>query len=94
MRIALLLLLAVAVGCGGPRRSEDPKVRDQEITRDILWELQREERFADIRVTCKDGIVSLDGMVTDESDHDQAKSLARRISGVKDVRSRLRIRSR
>lgn len=94
MRIALLLLLAAAVGCGGPRRSDDPKVRDQEITRDILWELQQDERFADIRVTCKDGVVSLDGVVTDESDHDRAKSLAGRISGVKDVHSRLRLRSR
>lgn len=94
MRIALLSLLAVAIGCGGPRRSEDAQVRDEEITRDIVWELQRDERFADVRVTCKDGVVSLDGIVTDEDDRDWAKRLAGRISGVRDVQSRLRLRSR
>lgn len=94
MRIAVLVSLAVAIGCTGPKRSEDPQVRDEEITRDIVWELQRDERFVDVRVTCKDGVASLDGIVMSDSDRDQAKSLAGRVSGVREVRSRLRLRSR
>jgi osmotically-inducible protein OsmY len=94
MRIALLLLVAVAAGCGGPRRSDDPKVRDQEITRDIAWQFHADDRFENIRVTCEQGVAILDGMVTDDNDRYQAERIARGVSGVREVKSRLRIRSR
>ena len=94
MRTALCLLLAAAAGCAGPRRSEDPKVRDQEITRDIMVGLHGNERFADIQVTCEQGVVILEGVVTEENDRYQAERVARGVSGVREVRSRLRIRSR
>jgi osmotically-inducible protein OsmY len=89
-----VLLLLVAASCGGPRRSEDPKVVDQEITRDLMSELLADERYADIRVTCEKGVVTLDGVVTEESDRDRAGRIAWSVSGVRDVRSRLRLRSR
>lgn len=94
MRTALLFFLLLASACGGPRRSEDPRVVDQEITRDLMSELLADERYADIRVTCEKGVVTLDGVVTEESDRERAGRIAWGISGVRDVRSRLRLRSR
>jgi osmotically-inducible protein OsmY len=45
-------------------------------------------------VSCKEGVALLDGIVTSESDHDQARRVAWGISGVLEVRSRIRLRSR
>lgn len=94
MRVAVVLLLAVAIGCAGPKRSEDPKIRDEEIARDVLWELHGNERFAEVRVTCKEGVVFLDGVVTSETDREGARRVAWGVSGVQEVQSRLRLRSR
>lgn len=94
MKIALFLMLALAVGCAGPRRSEDPKVRDQEITRDILVRYLNDDRFSRVQVACAQGVVVLDGVVTDEADKYQAERLAGGVSGVQEVKSRLRVRSR
>ena len=94
MRIALCLLLAFAAGCAGPRRSEDPKVRDQEITRDIMVKYLGDDRFARIQVSCDQGLVILDGIVTDEADREQAYRIAWSVSGVREIKSRLRSRSR
>jgi osmotically-inducible protein OsmY len=94
VRTALFLLVVAAAGCGGPKRSEDPQVQDEEITRDIMVALHGNARYDDVRVTCRDGVAILEGIVTDESDREQAKRIAWRISGVREVQSRLRIRSR
>ncbi len=94
MRIAICLLLAAAIGCGAPRRSSDPQVADEEITRDIAWLYHGNERFAGVRVTCEQGVAILDGVVTDEADRDEARRIAWGVSGVREVRSRLRLRSR
>jgi len=93
VRVCLLLVL-LAAACGGPRRSEDSKVRDQEIKRDIMMEFQGDERFVDVRVTCEKGVVTLDGAVLDQAENDRAQYLAGGVSGVEEVRSRLRHRSR
>ena len=93
MRVCLVLVL-VAAACGGPRRSDDLKVRDQEIKRDIMMSLRGDERFVDIRVTCEKGVVTLDGAVLDQAENERAQSLAWDVSGVEEVRSRLRHRSR
>ena len=94
MRTALFLVVATLVGCVGPRRSDDPQVRDEEICRDVAWELHGDDRFSEIRVTCKKGVVFLDGVVTDESDREQARRKAWGVSGVEEVKSSLRLRSR
>lgn len=94
MRTALFLVFALVVGCAGPRRSDDPLVRDEEICRDVAWELHQDDRFADVRVTCKKGVVYLNGVVTEESDREQARRRAWSVSGVEEVRSSLRLRSR
>lgn len=94
MRRALALMLAVAIGCAGPRRSDDPVVRDQEIIRDIAVRYLGDDRFARVQVSCEKGVVTLDGIVTDETDKDLAYRLAWGVSGVREVRSRVRLRSR
>lgn len=94
MRTALCLVVALLVGCAGPRRSEDPQVRDEEICRDVAWELHGDDRFADVRVTCKRGVVYLSGVVTDEADREQARRRAWSVSGVEEIKSSLRLRSR
>ena len=94
MRIALVLAAVAAVGCGAPRRSEDPQIRDQEITRDIMMALHGNERFADVRVDCRKGVAILEGIVTGEADRHEAERLAWGVSGVQDVRSAIRLRSR
>ena len=93
MRICLVLVL-VAAACGGPRRSDDLKVRDQEIKRDVMMALQGDERFVDVRVTCEKGVVTLDGAVLDQAENDRARDLAWGVHDVEEVRSRLRHRSR
>jgi osmotically-inducible protein OsmY len=94
VRKAFVFLVVAAIGCGGPKRSEDPLVQDEEITRDIMVALHGNARYDDVRVTCREGVAILEGVVTDESDREQAKRIAGGVSGVREVRSRLRIRSR
>ena len=94
MKAAPWVLMVLIVGCGGPKRSDDPLVQDEEITRDIMTELIRYDRFADVRVTCRKGVAILEGAVNDSSDQEQAKQIAWRITGVREVQSRLRLRSR
>ncbi len=94
MRTALCLVIAAAAGCAGVRRSEDPMARDQEITRDVQWRLHGDPRFERILVSCKDGVVALEGTVTDEADKAEAERMARRVTSVQEVRSSLRVRSR
>ena len=88
------MLVLLASACAGPRRSEDPQVRDQEIKRDIMMAFQADERFSDVRVTCEKGVVTLDGAVLDREENEKAQSLAWGVSGVQDVRSHLKLRSR
>lgn len=94
MRIALCLLMAAAAGCAGVRRSEDPIARDQEITRDVMMRLHGDPRFERVLVSCQDGVVALEGTVTDESDKAEAERVARRVTSVREVKSSLRVRSR
>jgi osmotically-inducible protein OsmY len=94
MRVILAAALMTVAACGGPKRSEDPKIQDQEIQRDLSWQLHGNPRFANIRISCVQGVVTLEGMVTDESDRDLARRIARDIPGVRDVKSQLQLRSR
>jgi osmotically-inducible protein OsmY len=94
MRTALCLLIAAAAGCAGVRRSEDPLARDQEITRDVQWNLHGDARFERVLVSCNQGVVALEGTVTDEVDKAEAERIARRVTSVREVRSNLRVRSR
>jgi len=94
VRTALVLAVVAALGCSGPKRSEDPQIRDQEILRDVMMALHGNERFADVRVDVRKGVAVLEGIVTGEADRREAESIAWSVSGVQDVRSSIRLRSR
>ena len=66
----------------------DDEVRheiEEDVIRRILW-LDRDS----LRVTVKDGLVTLDGTVPTKSDLELVPSLARRVPGVVDVESKLK----
>jgi len=93
--IPAVLVLGVALAsCAGARRSEDPVARDQEVTRDICWKYQADDRFARIQVSCRDGVVTLEGIVTTPSDREEAEGIARGVTSVRKVKSNLQVRSR
>ena len=94
MKTVLIVLVAALAGCAGVRRSNDPVARDQEITRDVMVKLHGDPRFEQINVSCREGVVFLDGIVTDTTDKAEAERLAGRVTSVREVRSTLRVRSR
>ena len=80
--------------CAGARRSEDPVARDREVERDIHWKYQADDRFARIRVACRDGVVTLEGIVTTPADREEAEAIADGVTSVREVKSNLQVRSR
>jgi osmotically-inducible protein OsmY len=61
---ALMLLIALSPSCGPKTPAEDAGV-DQEITRNIMWHYHNDLRFAEIRVSCEDREVTIEGRVQD-----------------------------
>jgi osmotically-inducible protein OsmY len=63
-RLALLAALALVPACA-PLTEDQRAGLDQEICRDILWAYQQDPaaRFADVRVSCVDHAVLLEGRV-------------------------------
>ena len=68
-------LLALLSGC--PSTPTERAGNDQEITRDITWELRKDRRFEDVHVTCVNHIVTLKGRVDDKQAVDDAFKIAR-----------------
>jgi len=95
MRLMAAVLLGIAVAsCAGVRRSEDPVARDREVERDIGWKYLADDRFARIQFSCREGVVTLEGIVTTPSDREEAEDIARGITSVRKVKSNLQVRSR
>ncbi|HEX7901817.1 MAG TPA: BON domain-containing protein [Planctomycetota bacterium] len=67
----VLLLSACAPSTPATRTADD-----QDLTRDLLWELRKDPRFADVRITCYDRTVTLAGTVSDRAAQDEALRLA------------------
>ena len=67
------------------------KVEDGSITAAIKMKLANDETVSasKIDVDTKDGLVTLNGTVSTQTEADRAVSLARTVDGVKDVRSNL-----
>ena len=72
-----LLLVLVLAGCqpSTPGRRE---ADDRDVERDILWELRKDRRFADVRVACHQRVITLEGTVPDRSAQDEALLVANR----------------
>jgi hyperosmotically inducible protein len=71
------------------------KVEDGSITAAIKMKLANDETVSasKIDVDTKDGLVTLNGTVSSQTEADRALSLARTVDGVKDVRSNLIVES-
>ncbi len=82
LRLAFLAAVLALAGCKSFRSSNDPIVRDQEIVRDIKWQLQKEPRFAEVLVACEGRVVTLTGRVTSAPASADAEKLA---AGTRDV---------
>jgi len=67
---------------------------DQDITRDILWELRKDPRLAAVRVSCVERTVTLEGTVPDRAALDEAVRLASLKAGGARLLSSLVIRPR
>jgi osmotically-inducible protein OsmY len=92
---AVLVLVLLLPSCR-PAQKSDSAERDVEITRSILWNYRQDSgaRFQDIRVTCVDGVITLDGRVADGQAAQDAQAIALRHSRGAKVTSRLQVRPR
>ena len=66
----VLLLSACAPSTPAARTADD-----QDLTRDLLWEFRKDPRFSDVRVTCYDRTITLEGTVPDRAAQDEALRL-------------------
>lgn len=67
---------------------------DQEITREILWEYRKHPLLADVRVSCANHQLRLEGRVPDRSAHDQALRIATERSRGAAIDDRISVRPR
>ncbi len=74
--LAAAALAASIVPACAPRTPVQRAGEDQEIARDICWELRKEPRFAEVGVTCVDRVITLTGRVDRQADADDAFNLA------------------
>ena len=51
---------------------------DMEIERAILWDFRKESRFDRVEVTCRDGVVLLQGMVPTTKDREETVKRAQK----------------
>lgn len=79
----LALSLLLFLGCG-PSTPAGREADDRDVERDILWELRKDRRFADVRVACYDRKITLEGTVPDRAALDEVlKAVADRAYGAK-----------
>jgi osmotically-inducible protein OsmY len=91
-QIASILLLSVAVGCGGGM-AVNRTVDDATITTRVKTSLMNEPGVAaqNIGVQTNGGVVTLSGNVKSADEEQHAISAARKVEGVRDVKSQLKI---
>lgn len=92
--VVLLVLLAIAQPACGPKTQVQKAGLDQDIARDISWELRKEPRFADVNVFCAEGAVTLQGRVDSKAVEEEAVRIAGSRSRGGRVESKLEIRPR
>ena len=89
----LLLLVLLQPGCG-PRSEVQKAGLDQDIARDVSWELRKDPRFSDVNVFCSEGTVTLQGRVDSRAIEADAVKAAESRSRSARVASKLEIRPR
>ena len=77
-----LLLGLLLLGSCAPAQPSRRMAEDQDITRDILWELRKDPRMSAVRVTCVERVITLEGTVPDRSTLDDAVRVATQKAGL------------
>jgi hypothetical protein len=67
---------------------------DQDISRDIRWELRKDSRFELVTATCTEGVITLEGRVASKTEEGEALHLAEAHSHGYRVVSRIEVRPR
>lgn len=91
-RLAALLAAALCLSACAAKTSAERAGVDQEISRNILWRYR--DRFPDIRVSCEDRHVVLEGRVPDSKSATEAIQIAMSEARGGKVESRLEVRPR
>jgi osmotically-inducible protein OsmY len=90
---AVLILAFALPGCA-PSTPARKAGTDQEIAKDINWELRKDPRLEGVTAYCADGRVTLEGRVSDRAAADEALRLARRRARGGEVVDKLDVRPR
>jgi len=96
LRGVLLLALGLSLSACAAKTPSERAGMDQEITRNILWRYREDRagRFRDVRVTCEDRDVVLEGRVSDAVAATDAIQIALSEAAGGRVDSRLEVRPR
>lgn len=94
LRTVVALLLALLVPACAPKTAIQSAGTDQEITRAILWEYRKHPMLSDVRVSCSNGIVRLEGRLPDPAARDQALRIASDYGRGTRIEDRLSIKPR
>ncbi|HYE98958.1 MAG TPA: BON domain-containing protein [Planctomycetota bacterium] len=93
-RWAVGLALALLLPACAPKTAIQSAGTDQEITREILWEYRKHPALSDVRVSCSNNVVRLEGRVPDRPAHELALRIAHERCRSAQVEDRLGVRPR
>lgn len=74
------------------KQASAPKVDDDTLMRQVHEQLAGSNEFNDVKISVKDGVVTLDGSVPQKQDRKQAKQMAESVPGVQKVKEKLSVR--
>lgn len=93
-RCLAVLAAALLLPSCAPKTTIQKAGSDQEIATEILWEYRKDPRFAEIRVSCVEKLITLEGRVPDQAALDTALAIARTHARSSTVTHKLEIRPR
>jgi osmotically-inducible protein OsmY len=73
------------------RGREQGRAEDQQLHQQLHERFNQDPAFRNVQISVDDGRVTLEGAVASKEDRKRAKELARQVSGVRNVRERLRV---
>ena len=93
-RLAAAAVFALAIAACAPKTAVQKSGEDQEIARDISWEMRKNPRLEGVIVFCMDRTITLTGRVDREADSNTAYNIALSHGRGAPVVNRLEIRPR
>lgn len=94
MGLFMAIIVALAAGCASddPRRTAGEAIDDEAVSRRVQQALSADPayKFPEVKVVTYQGQVQLSGFVDRDEQKSQAEAIARKVSGVKDVKNDIR----